>query len=237
MNAAHGVEHRSEVVVIADLGGEAFARQSETFTHKTITEGRPIVFRIGHMMGIVVAGGAAELGRNGASTQLGQLLLETIDEHSHLFAQPCGRSRLTVRLGEHRDGIPFVGARFEGGNHAFEHRQIDGFEAVFEHQRESGVVDVLRSETEVYKLFVFLQTADGIELLFDEVFDGFHVVVRHTLDGFHALCVAFRKGRVDIAQAVEKLVIESGELGQRELAERDEVLNFNADAVFHQCVF
>ena len=89
----------------------------------------------------------------------------------------------------------------------------------------------------MYKLFVFLQTADGIELLFDEVFDGFHVVVRHTLDGFHALCVAFRKGRVDIAQAVEKLVIESGELGQRELAERDEVLNFNADAVFHQCVF
>ena len=132
---------------------------------------------------------------------------------------------------------PIRRARFEGGNHAFEHRQIDGFEAVFEHQRESGVVDVLRSETEVYKLFVFLQTADGIELLFDEVFDGFHVVVRHTLDGFHALCVAFRKGRVYIAQAVEKLVIESGELGQRELAERDEVLNFNANAVFHQCVF
>ena len=165
------------------------------------------------MVRIIVACCAAELGRNRTSAELCQLLLEPIDENAHLFAQTRGRSRLAVGLGEHRHGVPLVGTRFEGADHAFQHRNIHVFEAIFEHERESRVVDVLRRETEVHKLLVFLQTTDGIKLFFDEIFNRLDVVIRHTLDVFYTLCVVFCEIGVETAQTCEEAVIERGELG------------------------
>ena len=71
----------------------------------------------------------------------------------------------------------------------------------------------------------------GVHFLLDDVLDGLYVVVRHRLDLLNAFGVGRRKIGVQRAQGGEFRAVDAGQLRQRQFAQGDEVLHFDADAV------
>ena len=76
---------------------------------------------------------------------------------------------------------PFVGHRREFAAQFAEQRQVDLRKRLFERQRNGGVVDVLRRESEVYELFPRSES-ERIHFLFHEVFHCLDIMVRGCLD-------------------------------------------------------
>ena len=64
------------------------------------------------------------------------------------------------------------------------------------------------------KLLVSLEPANLVELLLEEILHGLDVVVGNLLNILHVLCRLLVEGAVDVAQTIEKGMIERGELGQ-----------------------
>ena len=85
------------------------------------------------------------------------------------------------------------------------------------------------------EFFVSLESADGIEALFDEIFHGLDVVVRHALDFLDTCGIGFGKGAVDITQAREEVVGKGCQLWQWQFAKCDEVFYLDAYAVAYEC--
>ena len=85
------------------------------------------------------------------------------------------------------------------------------------------------------ELLVALQT-QRIHLLLEDVLDGLDVVVGDRLNLLHALDVGRREVAVEGAQRVELRVVNLRKLRQRKLAQRDEVLHLDADAVPDECL-
>ena len=77
-------------------------------------------------------------------------------------------------------------------------------------QREwhAGVVDILRSQTEVDELLVGIQASDLVEALLDEILHGLDIVVSDLLDVLDTLSAFLVEVAIDVAQAFEKVVIE-----------------------------
>ena len=73
--------------------------------------------------------------------------------------------------------------------------------------------------------------AQRVHLLLDDVFDGFHVVVGNRFDLLHARGVGRRKVAVEGAQRFELHGLDAAQLRQRDAAQGDEILHFDADAV------
>ena len=187
-------------------------------------------------MGVEVARGASELGRNGDVVQHGQLPFEPLDEDHELLAEGRGRSGLPVRACQHRHAAPLLGESRQTVADLLRGGVVDACEGLLERERDGRVVDVLRREAEVYEFLVCGQS-QRVHLLLDDVFDGLDVVVRHRLDLLDALRVGFREVRVERAQGFGLRPVDARELRQRELAQGDEILHFDADAVADQCLF
>ena len=189
------------------------------------------------MVGVVVACGAAELGRQRHGLERGQLLLEPVDEHHYFLAKPCGRGGLAVGLGQHGHIFPLIGVLAQLGYELLDERIVHVGQGVLYRQRHAGVVDVLRGEPEVDELLVGVEPANLVELLLDEVFHCLNIVVCHLLYFLDAARIGLREVGIDGAQAAEKAVVESGQLGQRQLAQGDEVFYFDAHPVADERIF
>ena len=224
------------MVVVANLGGILLALQSELLAHKAVAKGLPIVVGISHMVGIVVAGGATKLGGEFAGTKGGQLLLKTVDEDHNLLAQACGRSGLAVGLGEHGHVAPLVGILLQLVNDFFYLGAEDLVERVLHREGHAGIVDILRGKTKVDKLLVGIQTAYLVKLFLDEILDGLDVMVGYHLDILHALGVGLRERQVYLAQAGKQCMVKRRQLGQGQLAQGNEVLDFHTDAILDKCI-
>ena len=87
IDALHGIENRSQIVVIGNLGRIFLTLQPQLISHKIIAERLPIVTGVGHMMGIVIPRRSAELGCNGARFKHLQLAFQTIGKYPNFFPQ------------------------------------------------------------------------------------------------------------------------------------------------------
>ena len=166
------------------------------------------------MVGVEVACGATKLGGHLAGLQLLELLGEAIHKHHDLLAQACGRSRLTVGLGQHGHVFPLIGILLQLVDELFHLRIVHLFKRFLNGKGHAGVVDILRGEAEMDKLLVSLEPANLVELLLNEILHGLDVVVGNLLNILHVLCRLLVEGAVDVAQTIEKGMIERGELGQ-----------------------
>ena len=88
----------------------------------------------------------------------------------------------------------------------------------------------------MHELLIGLQP-EGVHFLLDDVLDGFDVVVGDRFDLLHALGVGRCEIEVQGAQGCEFRMVDVRQLGQRQLAQRDEILHFDADAVADERLF
>ena len=77
----------------------------------------------------------------------------------------------------------------------------------------------------------------GVEFIFDEVFHRFDIMVGDFLRVFDFLGIFYREVQVDFPQLGEKAGVESFQLGQRHLAQGNEVFDFHHDPVTDQGTF
>ena len=97
------------MVVVADLCRPLFTFQPQFLADEPVAEGTPVILRISHVMGVEVARGTAELGRQFAAAQGCELLGQAIDIDLNLLAQSGGGGRLSMCLRQHRHILPFPG--------------------------------------------------------------------------------------------------------------------------------
>ena len=187
-------------------------------------------------MGVEVAGRAAELAADCHFVHRRELCAQAVGEDADLLAQARGRRRLAVGLGEHGNPGPLVGELLEDFDHLDEFRAVDVGDGLLDRHRNRCVVDVLRGQAEVDKLFILFE-AEDVELLLEEIFDGFDVVVGDRFDLLDARGVGEREVFVNRAQRVENAVVDSGELRQRNFAQSDEIFDLDAHAVAYQSEF
>ena len=138
------------------------------------------------MMRVVVACRTTELGCDRAGLQRGELAFQTVDKHHYLLAQTGRRSRLAMCLGQHRYVGPLFGIGAELGYQFLYLRVVHLCQRLFDREGNGGVVDVLRSQSEMDEFLVCIQSAQTVELLFQKVFYGLYVVVGHALYLFDA---------------------------------------------------
>ena len=216
-----------------DLGGRARAEQPQRAVDEPVGEGDPVDPGVGHPVGVEVARGPAELGRERHRAQLRQLGVQPLDEDVELLAEAGRRGRLAVSAREHRDRLPLARLGVEllqnGGQRGLEHLGP----GLLQRKRQSGVVDVLRGQAEVDVLAPGLQ-AELVELFFEPVLDRLDVVVGDFLDVLDPLGVGRVEAGVELAQPVEVPRVDAGELRQRQPAERDEVLDLDPHPVADQ---
>ena len=236
VDAFERVEQRRQIVVMLDLGGVLRAGQPQCIPDETVGERDPVDGGVGDVVGVEIARRAAEFGRDGDGFQLVDLPVEPFDEDHQLLAQPRGRGGLAVRVGQHRDGVPLGGQRGELLAQFGQCRVADLRQRLLDRERNGRVVDVLRREAEVDELLAGAQP-QRIHLLFEQVLDGFHVVVGRALDLLDALGVGRREVAVKSAQSLECGRADPFQFGQRQFAQGDEILHFDADAVADQGVF
>ena len=195
-------------------------------------------------MGVEVTRGTAKLSRELTSTELCQLLLETIDEDHYLLTQSRGWCRLSVSLREHRHVLPLFCIVAQLFHQLLHCRTIYLLKSLFDRQRYAGVVDILRGKTKVDEFLILVERGmwsvecalKSIELLFDEVLHRLHVVVGCLLNGLHTLGILLREVTVDITQLLKQCMVEACQLRQRQLAKRDEILYLHTHAVTNKCI-
>lgn len=107
IDAFEGVKESSEVVVIGNLCGVGFSGQVKG-VEEAVGKSDPVEVGIGSVVGIKVTRGAAELGGERDGEQEGALLFKAIGEDTDFFTEPCRRSGLSMRFGEHRDVDPVL---------------------------------------------------------------------------------------------------------------------------------
>ena len=230
VDALHVVEDGRQVVVVLDLRGVLRAAQPQRLVHESVGKSHPVDFGVGCAVGVEVARGAAELGRNGDVVEHEQLLFEPLDEYRKLFAQRGRRGGLPVRARQHRNLAPLLGERRQSVADLLDDGVVDACHRLPERERNGRVVDVLRREAEMHELLIGLQP-EGVHFLLDDVLDGLYVVVGHRLDLLHAPGVGVREIEVERAQGGEFRAVDAGQLRQRQFAQGDEVFHFDADAV------
>ena len=196
----------------------------------------PVDMGEGSAVGIEVTSRSAEFAADGHGLQQPYLLLQAIGEYPHLFSQPCGRGRLSVRPCQHAHLAPFFGLLANLVDDALQGGQDRVFQAFLEHQRLGGVVDVLRSKPEVHEFLEALQ-APFLETGLDEVFHRLHIVVGGLFDFLDFLGIGIGKVPVEIPQILELLLGESGEGRDVEVAKGDEVFYFYPETVADQSPF
>ena len=135
IDALHGIENGTQIIVIGNLSSIFLTLQPQLFGYETISERFPVDVGISHMMRIIVSGSTTELCRYRTSLQHSQLTFQAVSEYFNLFSQPRRRSRLTVSLCQHGDVFPFFGIRFQLVNQFLDLRIIHLLQCVFNRQR------------------------------------------------------------------------------------------------------
>ena len=189
-------------------------------------------------MGVEVARGTAKLGGEGDALQLVELPPQTVGKDTPLLAQRGGRGGLAVGVSQHGYVFPFLSFGFEQVQQVTVGRQQHLRGAVFHAQRHTGVVDVLRGETEVDELFK-VGEPHLVKLAFEEVFHRLDIVVGGLLYLLDGEGVLVAEVAVDVAQRFG-FAGYSGQLRALCLelfGQSDEVLHFDSDTVFYQRPF
>ena len=106
-----------------------------------------------------------------------------------------------MRASQHRHVGPLLCVELQLVDQSTQLGQIDVLYRLSDHQREGGVIDILRRQTEVYELLLIRQS-ELVELLLDEVLDGLDIVVGDTLDVLDTCCVGTREAKVDVVQTL-----------------------------------
>ena len=104
-----------------------------------------------------------------------------------------------MRFGKHRDVRPLFRVCAELGNQLFYLGIIHLFQRFFYRQRNRGIVNILRSQSEMDKLFIVVHTAQLVKFFFQEIFHSLHVVVSHAFNLLDASGIGFGKVTVDIS--------------------------------------
>ena len=92
-----------------NLRGGLLALEFKALLHELLREGGPVDVRVSHLVGVHVARGATELGREGHAVEHLQLIVEALHEDIDFLAQMRRAGGLTVGLGQHRNVLPFLG--------------------------------------------------------------------------------------------------------------------------------
>ena len=77
------------------------------------------------------------------------------------------------------------------------------------------------------ELLVGLQAADPVKLFLEEVFNRLHVVVGRLLYFLYPCRRSLVEVAVDVTQRLEERTVETFQLRQGQLAQRDEILDFD----------
>ena len=200
IDTLHGIEDSRQIVVVRNLRCIFLAFQSQFLCNKLISECFPIIFGISHMVCIIISGCTAEFSSYRASLQSSQLTFQAINKNHNFLSQASWRCRLTVSFGKHRNGFPFSSIRLQLRNQFFNQRIINLLQCFLDRKRDRCIVNILRSQSKMNKLFVLFQSTQLIKLFFQEILYGFHIMVSHTFNILDTLRIGFRKITVDIAQ-------------------------------------
>lgn len=141
-----------------------------------------------------------------------------------------------MRVGQQRNLLPFFRQRGQLGRQLLEQRIVDVVRRIAQARRNRRVVDVLRRQAEVHELAVSAES-QLVELPLDQILDGLYVVVGRSFDLLDFQSVGSGKVAVQIAQFLESAPIHVGQLRQRQLAKRDEILHLYQHAVADQSQF
>ena len=178
VDAAHGIKDGAQPVVVRYLCRVLLALQPQLLADKLIAEFLPVVLGIGHMMGIVVTRGTAELSGDRCLFQRAQLLLQTIDIDHDLLTQSRRRCRLTMSLGKHRNVLPLLSIIMKLLDELFHERIVHLFQCLLDTQGHAGIIDILRSKTEMDELLGLNGEAiQRINAFLNEILNGLDVMV------------------------------------------------------------
>ena len=216
-----------------DLRGGVAAVQAEFLGDEAVGERVPIGVGVGHVVGVEAAGGAAELGREGHRLELGDGVVQPLQEHGEFLAERDRAGGLAVGPGEHGHVLPPFGQAGEIVPHGLQGGQQHVGRGLGHGQRDGGVVDVLGSQAEVDEFGAVLE-AEGGELVLDEVLDRFHIVVGGLFDVLDGLRVGRSEVHINAAEALHLRLGEGGKLGQANGVQGDEVLHLHANAVLDE---
>ena len=189
------------------------------------------------MVGVHIAGGAAEFGGVGAFQQLPALLGQAGGEHAEFLAKAGGGSRLPVGVGQHRDVLPLIFKAADYAADLVQQRQVNIRDALLQREGHAGVVDVLRGEAKVDEFAVAGVDAQGGKLLLDKVFHRLDVMVGGAFYLLDGLCIVYAKVEIDVAQRSEAAAVKATKLRQRYLAQGYEILYFYPYAIADQSIF
>ena len=88
----------------------------------------------------------------------------------------------------------------------------------------------------MHELLERLQS-QSVHLLFDQVLDRLHIVVGRLLDLLDPERIGLAEVAVNVAQLLHSSFVHAGELGQRQFAQRDEILHLHQHTVADQRIF
>ena len=209
IDTLHRVEDGTQIVVVADLSGPLLTFQAQLLADELVAESLPVVLRISDVMRIVVARRTTKLGCNLAGLQLVQLLRQTIDIHHHLLTQTCGRSGLSVCLGQHWDILPLIGILLKLSDEFLHLWIVHLVECILNAEWHRRIVDILTGQAKMNEFLVIFKVANFVEFLLDEVLHSLHVVIGHLLDVLHTLRISLREVAIDVAQTFEEALVEA----------------------------
>ena len=141
-----------------------------------------------------------------------QLSVQSVNEYHNLLAQSCRRSRLSVSLGKHRNILPFFCIGSKLVYKLLYLRIIFFFQCILDRQRHRSIINILRSKSEMNELFIMLQSAKFVKLLFDKIFHSLDVMVSYTFNLLDTLSVSFREIAVNITQSFKASRIKALQL-------------------------
>ena len=113
-------------------------------------------------------------------------------------------------------------------------RQVYVLDAFHEAQRYGCIVDVLGCQAEVDEFLVAGVYAQCVEASLYEVFHCLDIVIGGLLDFLDFCGLVLGHVAVYAAQGVEEAAVEILQLGQRQLAQGDEILYLNSYSVSYE---
>ncbi len=131
------------IIVMGDLGGISGTFQLQMILQEPVAKILPVNFRISHTMSIKIPRSAAKFGITRNRPQLLQLITDPFNEHADLLSQISRGSRLSMRLGQHRNSFPFLCQAFQPGQELFQHRVILVCQGVLNGTGNCGIIDIL----------------------------------------------------------------------------------------------
>ncbi|KAG1244633.1 hypothetical protein G6F68_015371 [Rhizopus microsporus] len=168
-----------------DLDGVAVLGQAQA-GQDALAERGPVDFRIGRQVGVVVAGGAVELGQGLDRFDGGDGAIQARRHVGEFLAKRRRAGRLAVGARQHRLGGRGVGQGAQGGGDAVQGRQQHFAAGLFQHQAVAEVVDVFAGAGEMHEFQRRSQLGVVLQLFLDEVLHRLDVVVGGALDLLHA---------------------------------------------------